>query len=640
MQWLLLNARPGRRTGRERGQTMTGWARGAGRWGAALAMLLLWPTGVRAVPPVAVPRDTVPRDTVPAPQYFPPLACAPLDPPLRLSGSFGEYRPGHFHAGVDLGTGGVVGSPVYASLAGHVVRVRASGIGYGRSVYVQGDDGRLLVYGHLDAFDGPLAAWVDAVQDSSGEYEQDLWPAPGRFPVRAGQRLGWSGRSGTDSPHLHFEIRRGDVAYNPLLAGLSLPDTIAPRLGHLALVPLRADAGGGRPASPTILECSGGDTTLLVGVGRLVVEAVDARDDGRFTVAPWRIRLEGAGQTVECRFDSVSWAEGMTEVDAVYDRGRTLPDGRHAYVLGAPAGFRPRVLDTSAPPGAAAGELEVPAGSRPLALRLTARDVAGGMAVQTLLLAEGQPLAGAPGVPPGVHATPDSAAGGAIAGFAWSATAGTLFEEAWLAVRETGRPEGPEELRACSRRFELTPALTPLRRALHVRLLASGGARAGRVAPAVYRDSGAGWEYLGGRPGRDGGWIEADSRAPGGFALFRDVTAPRVRIFAPPRTAPPGPYPRWALEARIEEEGSGVDARASRLLVDGRRVPAEWDAVAATLRWRPQRPPAPGRHHVVAVVVDRAGNVRRRHAGFVLDSAAPEPAREPRATPDSDSSAP
>ncbi len=39
-------------------------------------------------------------------------------------------------------------------------------------------------------------------------------------------------------------------------------------------------------------------------------------------------------------------------------------------------------------------------------------------------------------------------------------------------------------------------------------------------------------------------------------------------------------------------------------------------------------------------VADRAGNVRRRHAGFVLDSAAPGFAPDPRATPDPESSAP
>src|SRR5260221_417603 len=59
-------------------------------------------------------------------------ARRPLDPPLVLNGGFGEFRSNHFHAGLDLGTGGRVGRVVHAPLAGWIERVRASGVGYGR----------------------------------------------------------------------------------------------------------------------------------------------------------------------------------------------------------------------------------------------------------------------------------------------------------------------------------------------------------------------------------------------------------------------------------------------------------------------------------------------------------------------------
>ena len=38
----------------------------------------------------------------------------PLEIPLRYSGTYGELRPNHFHAGVDLKTQGREGFPVYA----------------------------------------------------------------------------------------------------------------------------------------------------------------------------------------------------------------------------------------------------------------------------------------------------------------------------------------------------------------------------------------------------------------------------------------------------------------------------------------------------------------------------------------------
>ena len=80
----------------------------------------------------AVMAQVAPGEPVRATQYFPALDRPPLDPPLRLSGDFGEYRPGHFLAGLDFASGGQVGLPVYASLPGSGVRVRASGRAGGR----------------------------------------------------------------------------------------------------------------------------------------------------------------------------------------------------------------------------------------------------------------------------------------------------------------------------------------------------------------------------------------------------------------------------------------------------------------------------------------------------------------------------
>jgi hypothetical protein len=373
---------------------------------------------------------------------------------------------------------------------------------------------------------------------------------------------------------------------------------------------------------PRVIDCTGNDTAVISGLERLVVEAVDARADGQLTMAPWRVVLETGGEQVECRFDSVSWAEGMSEVDFVYDRGRALTAGRHALVLGAPPGFRPRALRARSPLALAAGALAVPVGGRPLAVRLLAQDVAGRAAAETLALGAA-PAEPVPTEPPGtwVRAASPSAAGGRP-GFAWTAGAGTFFEDWCATSADLGSPEAPDELRPRSHVFALGPPLTPLRRPLRVEVHPSG-ARLRPGAPSssvgVYRDTGGGWEYLGSDTAQAHGGIGAGTRELGRFALFHDATAPRFRLPAPPRSAPAGLPPRWAIEARVTEEGSGVDGRASWLAVDGRRVPSEWDAVANTLRWRPLRPPASGRHELEIVVADRAGNVRRRHAGFVLD---------------------
>jgi hypothetical protein len=54
--------------------------------------------------------------------------------------------------------------------------------------------------------------------------------------------------------------------------------------------------------------------------------------------------------------------------------------------------------------------------------------------------------------------------------------------------------------------------------------------------------------------------------------------------------------------------------------VDGARVPAEWDAEAGVLRWRPLARPAPGRHDVRIEAYDRAGHRAVRLGAFVIPS--------------------
>src|SRR5882672_605778 len=196
----------------------------------AVTLLGFAPAALQGATPVP------PSPATPHP-FAAPLSGTPLAKPLVFNGGFGDYRIGHFHAGFDLGTGRKVGRRVLAPEAGWIERVRSSGVGYGRSIYLRIADGRTLQLGHLDAFAGPLAEYVRHAQDSTGQYEQDLWPSTSQFPVRAGQIIGWSGESGAGGPHLHFEIRREDVAYHPQLAGLMVVDNVPPKLATLTLEP-------------------------------------------------------------------------------------------------------------------------------------------------------------------------------------------------------------------------------------------------------------------------------------------------------------------------------------------------------------------------------------------------------------------
>jgi hypothetical protein len=113
--------------------------------------------------------------------------------------------------------------------------------------------------------------------------------------------------------------------------------------------------------------------------------------------------------------------------------------------------------------------------------------------------------------------------------------------------------------------------------------------------------------------------VSGDARALGRFALFDDTRGPRVTPLRAPRHAAATPYSHWALEARLDDAGSGIDPRTSHFVVGGRSRPSEWDGSVGLLRWRPLRRPSKGTHRYEVVAVDRAGNVTRRGATFVID---------------------
>lgn len=319
-----------------------------------------------------------------------PVAPTPLGGPLHwplagadraLRGGLGDARNGRFHAGLDLSTARRNGAGVAAPADGWVERVRTSGVGYGRSLYIRTEDGRLVVFGHLDAFEPRLAAWVDSVQRATVTYEQDLWPPVGRFRYRGGERVAWSGESGAGPPHLHVEVRHGDFALNPLLAGYAVPDAVAPRIASVTLEPLDESSWVERSAAPrTHRFAASADTLVVEGRVRLTVLASDDTDAAtglpvHTTGARWQ------GEWVECRMDSLSWAGEMSQSEWLLDDGRVAGTG--GVVIDAPVGpVAPRFLVSSRGETRGWSLLQVAAGDPARVLELFARDAAGNLATR------------------------------------------------------------------------------------------------------------------------------------------------------------------------------------------------------------------------------------------------------------------
>ncbi len=132
----------------------------------------------------------------------------PLDIPLYLSGNFGELRNNHFHAGIDFKTQGVEGKDIRSVADGYVSRISVSPWGYGNALYIDHPDGTTTVYGHLKSFSAHIKEYVKELQYEKESFAINLFPEPGRFPVKKGDVIALSGNSGSSGgPHLHFEVR-------------------------------------------------------------------------------------------------------------------------------------------------------------------------------------------------------------------------------------------------------------------------------------------------------------------------------------------------------------------------------------------------------------------------------------------------
>jgi murein DD-endopeptidase MepM/ murein hydrolase activator NlpD len=107
-----------------------------------------------------------------------------------ITGNFGEQRPGHIHAGIDIAV--PVGTPIRAVANGRVVLMGPTG-GYGNYTCVQHTGSLASCYAHQRNFATSVGATVSK-----------------------GQVIGYVGMTGhTFGPHLHFEARVSGTPVSP-----------------------------------------------------------------------------------------------------------------------------------------------------------------------------------------------------------------------------------------------------------------------------------------------------------------------------------------------------------------------------------------------------------------------------------------
>ncbi len=158
-----------------------------------------------------------------------------------LSGTMGELRSSHFHAGIDIKTGGKIGEPVHATKRGYITRIKVSTVGYGNALYMLHPDGNTSVYAHLEEFAPDIQNYVKKQQYKQQTFEIELFPEPYQFAFKSQEVIGISGNTGGSlGPNLHFEIRdKQQRVLNPLHYGFDeIRDNIPPIVQGFAIRPM------------------------------------------------------------------------------------------------------------------------------------------------------------------------------------------------------------------------------------------------------------------------------------------------------------------------------------------------------------------------------------------------------------------
>ncbi|RME93773.1 MAG: M23 family metallopeptidase [Candidatus Hydrogenedentota bacterium] len=158
---------------------------------------------------------------------------SPMQMPLMPSGSFGEFRPSHLHMGVDFRTYKINGIPVTSMEDGYIFRIHGSPYGFGQAIYVMHPKlKKYSVYGHLSrltsSFDLAETWELLHFMEQGGKFNVIF--EEGKYPVRKGDVIAYTGERGSGVSHLHVELWDKDkISYNLLKRNyLNIEDTTPP----------------------------------------------------------------------------------------------------------------------------------------------------------------------------------------------------------------------------------------------------------------------------------------------------------------------------------------------------------------------------------------------------------------------------
>lgn len=152
--------------------------------------------------------------------------------------NMGELRPNHWHMGLDVRTNQVVNQNVYAAADGYIAFVGIEPLSWGRWIIINHPNGLSTLYGHLNDFRDDLERYITEHQYQNESWETHLTIPPGKFPVRKGDFISFSGTTGgSGGPHVHWEVidTKSGRRLNPTLFGTPITDNIPPTVIKMAM---------------------------------------------------------------------------------------------------------------------------------------------------------------------------------------------------------------------------------------------------------------------------------------------------------------------------------------------------------------------------------------------------------------------